>query len=71
MTLRARAAPRCSTVHLFGFHFMTTSITSEPASERKASSSRFYATAWGWHFYSGLYVLPFLVMLSALKTALS
>ena len=50
---------------------MTTSITSEPASERKASSSRFYATAWGWHFYSGLYVLPFLVMLSALKTALS
>ena len=43
---------------------MTTSIASEPASGRKVSTSRFYATAWRWHFYSGLYVVPFLVMLA-------
>lgn len=29
------------------------------------TTSRFYATAWRWHFYSGLYVAPFLLMLAA------
>ncbi|MEO5796950.1 MAG: PepSY domain-containing protein [Rhodoferax sp.] len=27
-------------------------------------ASRFYALAWRWHFYAGLYVVPFLVMLA-------
>jgi len=26
--------------------------------------SRFHATAWRWHFYAGLYVVPFLIMLA-------
>nr|WP_198148087.1 PepSY domain-containing protein [Elstera litoralis] len=30
-----------------------------PSEER-----RFYATAWRWHFYAGLYVAPFLIMLA-------
>jgi len=25
---------------------------------------RFYAVAWRWHFYAGLYVVPFLLMLA-------
>ncbi len=25
---------------------------------------RFYTTAWRWHFYAGLYVAPFLIMLA-------
>ena len=25
---------------------------------------RFYITAWRWHFYAGLYVAPFLIMLA-------
>ena len=29
-----------------------------------ASPHRFYAVAWRWHFYAGLYVVPFLVMLA-------
>ncbi|WP_300655429.1 PepSY domain-containing protein, partial [Hydrogenophaga sp.] len=27
-------------------------------------SSRFHAVAWRWHFYAGLYVVPFLLMLA-------
>ncbi|MDZ7937774.1 MAG: PepSY domain-containing protein [Rhodoferax sp.] len=41
---------------------MTTLIDSAP--ERKPSASRFYAIAWRWHFYAGLYVAPFLIMLA-------
>jgi uncharacterized iron-regulated membrane protein len=41
---------------------MTTNPAAAP--ERKPSSSRFYAVAWRWHFYSGLYVVPFLLMLA-------
>lgn len=29
-----------------------------------ALSRRFYMTAWRWHFYAGLYVAPFLIMLA-------
>ena len=35
-----------------------------PAPERQPGASRFYAMAWRWHFYAGLYVVPFLVMLA-------
>jgi len=46
---------------------MTSSISNDAspvASQRKPSGSRFYAIAWRWHFYSGLYVVPFLIMLA-------
>jgi uncharacterized iron-regulated membrane protein len=34
----------------------------EPAGALKPS--RFHATAWRWHFYAGIYVVPFLLMLA-------
>lgn len=34
------------------------------ASARATGTSRFYATAWRWHFYTGLFVVPFLVVLA-------
>ncbi len=40
---------------------VTDASTTKPAS---ALSRRFYFTAWRWHFYAGLYVAPFLVMLA-------
>lgn len=42
------------------------SRTAERASNLDAgtSSSRFHAVAWRWHFYAGLYVVPFLLMLA-------
>lgn len=42
----------------------TLNPSSQATSQRKPSDSRFYATAWRWHFYSGLYVVPFLMMLA-------
>ncbi len=30
----------------------------------KDLSRRFYITAWRWHFYAGLYVAPFMIMLA-------
>jgi uncharacterized iron-regulated membrane protein len=42
--------------------FSMSSSATVPA--RAASSSRFYAVAWRWHFYSGLFVAPFLLMLA-------
>lgn len=38
--------------------------TSNPTPDRPPGSSRFYALAWRWHFYAGLYVVPFLLMLA-------
>lgn len=37
--------------------------TQAPAATRDLSR-RFYFTAWRWHFYAGLYVAPFLIMLA-------
>jgi len=34
------------------------------ANPSKGRDSRFYATAWSWQFYAGLYVVPFLLMLA-------
>jgi uncharacterized iron-regulated membrane protein len=34
------------------------------AEQAKSSDPRFYLIAWRWHFYSGLYVVPFLLMLA-------
>lgn len=36
------------------------SITTTPGT----TASRFHAVAWRWHFYAGLYVVPFLLMLA-------
>lgn len=36
---------------------------SSPAAGR-SPSSRFYSTVWRWHFYAGLYVTPFLIILA-------
>ena len=38
-------------------------ITSE-AQPEAAASSRLYRAVWRWHFYAGLYVIPFLMMLA-------
>lgn len=37
---------------------------SAAAPARASSSSRFYAAAWRWHFYAGLFVVPFLTILA-------
>jgi len=42
---------------------MTTS-SSEAASARAPAHPRFYLAAWRWHFYSGLFVVPFLLVLA-------
>ncbi|MUO79638.1 PepSY domain-containing protein [Agrobacterium vitis] len=40
-------------------------ITSLPVEEPVAASTRgFYFAAWRWHFYAGLYVAPFLIVLA-------
>jgi uncharacterized iron-regulated membrane protein len=43
------------------------SINSSGATERAsapASPGKFYLAAWRWHFYAGLYVIPFFIMLA-------
>ena len=37
---------------------------SKPSNETSGLTRRFYLTAWRWHFYAGLYVAPFLIMLA-------
>ena len=44
---------------------MTTVSDLSPAkADSSALSRRFYITAWRWHFYAGLYVAPFMIMLA-------
>lgn len=40
------------------------SDVSVPPARSAGLSRRFYITAWRWHFYAGLYVAPFLIMLA-------
>ena len=42
---------------------MRTSVPAEGQAQAHAAS-RFYRAVWRWHFYAGLYVVPFLIMLS-------
>lgn len=42
----------------------TVSDFSPDKANSTALSRRFYITAWRWHFYAGLYVAPFLIMLA-------
>lgn len=41
-----------------------TADTSSPRNTNKTLARSFYNTAWRWHFYAGLYVAPFLIMLA-------
>lgn len=43
-----------------GFHMTTTDINAQPAGR----ANKFYFIAWRWHFYAGLYVIPFLMVLA-------
>lgn len=45
-------------------HLSTISEQSAPTLSPRTLSQRFYNTAWRWHFYAGLYVIPFLLMLA-------
>ena len=38
--------------------------TNSAAQQDAAASSRLYRAMWRWHFYAGLYVIPFLLMLA-------
>lgn len=41
-----------------------TSTSPQTAGSQQSFSRAFYNTAWRWHFYAGLYVAPFLLMLA-------
>jgi uncharacterized iron-regulated membrane protein len=43
---------------------MTITAETPSAPSDKSMSRAFYITAWRWHFYAGLYVAPFLIMLA-------
>lgn len=43
---------------------MTVSTPGASPSEAPSRLNSFYFTAWRWHFYAGLYVVPFLLMLA-------
>lgn len=43
---------------------MTLTADTPSANADKSLSRAFYNTAWRWHFYAGLYVAPFLIMLA-------
>lgn len=43
---------------------MTLNADTPSANADKSLSRAFYNTAWRWHFYAGLYVAPFLIMLA-------
>ncbi|EKX59854.1 putative iron-regulated membrane protein [Rhodobacter sp. AKP1] len=43
---------------------MFTTITADGATEASRSLHPLYHAAWRWHFYAGLFVIPFLLMLS-------
>lgn len=44
---------------------MTSSTDTSPPAVRQPTAANLYAIAWRWHFYSGLFVVPFLFMLAA------
>jgi len=39
-------------------------VSAEPRDSTSAFSRKFYLAAWRWHFYAGLFVIPFLLMLA-------
>lgn len=49
---------------------MTDSTFTTIRSEDRPFGKTFYFTAWRWHFYAGLYVAPFLIMLAVTGLAM-
>ena len=45
---------------------VSTDLTGTPARDRSApvATTPFYRAAWRWHFYAGLYIIPFFIMLA-------
>lgn len=43
---------------------MTDAVLRDEVSETASAVNKFYFIAWRWHFYAGLYVIPFLLMLA-------
>jgi uncharacterized iron-regulated membrane protein len=43
---------------------MTDATFNAPSVKERPSTRKFYIAAWRWHFYAGLYVAPFLIMLA-------
>ncbi|MBE9156685.1 PepSY domain-containing protein [Nodosilinea sp. LEGE 06152] len=43
----------------------TSKQTEEQVLQTASSGNRFYRTVWRWHFYAGLFVIPFMVVLAA------
>ncbi|WP_181703986.1 PepSY-associated TM helix domain-containing protein [Chthonobacter albigriseus] len=44
---------------------MTDIVAETDRASSRSAANRFYFAAWRWHFYAGLYVAPFLIMLAA------
>ena len=42
----------------------TTKQASSPEISTNKLSQKFYSATWRWHFYAGLYVIPFFIMLA-------
>jgi uncharacterized iron-regulated membrane protein len=42
----------------------TPNLTTEATGVEEKTSNKFYLATWRWHFYAGIYVIPFLIMLS-------
>lgn len=49
---------------------MAKTLTAEAAAAPTVLAGRFYAAVWRWHFYAGLYVIPFLTMLAVTGLAM-
>ncbi len=39
-------------------------IAPNPTPTTESPSNRFYRTVWRWHFYAGLFVIPFMLILA-------
>ena len=56
------------TVDTNGKRAMVTRANTRPMTSVTPTSSRGYRTLWRWHFYAGLFVMPFLVVLAVTGT---
>ena len=43
---------------------MTTQSNNPPREASRADANKLYFAAWRWHFYAGLFVVPFLLVLA-------
>ncbi|MBX3015080.1 MAG: PepSY domain-containing protein [Caldilineaceae bacterium] len=42
-----------------------TNVTADEANRQATTANKFYLATWRWHFYAGIYVVPFLIMLAS------